>query len=150
MSKSAPDGNSRIMLTDPADTVARKIKKAVTDSDRHLSYDPDHRPGVATLLELISGMQARSPTSGGGAASRPTPAEIAEELNSLPGSRGLVELKERATQAVNEALAPIQTEMKKIHQDPAYLDQVARQGAERAQARAADTMHQVKRAVGIL
>lgn len=124
------------MLTDSPDVVARKIKKAVTDSDRVLAYDAVARPGVATLLEIIASLTGA------------TPAVVADELNSQTG--GLVALKTRATEVVNESLRPIQAELQRIHQDPAFLDSVAKTGAAKAQERANQTMDQVRKAVGIL
>ncbi|KAF8319437.1 Nucleotidylyl transferase [Clavulina sp. PMI_390] len=53
MSKSAKDPKSRILLSDSRDEIARKIRKAVTDSETTISYDPIHRPGISNLLRIL-------------------------------------------------------------------------------------------------
>lgn len=53
MSKSAADSRSRILLSDSRDEIASKIRKAVTDSEGHISYDPAGRPGVSNLLRIL-------------------------------------------------------------------------------------------------
>lgn len=53
MSKSAANPNSRILLSDSTDEIALKIRKAVTDSDTHITYDPIKRPGVSNLLRIL-------------------------------------------------------------------------------------------------
>ncbi len=52
MSKSSPDENSRIELTDSPDVIRYRIKKALTDSTSAISYDPDGRPGVSNLIAI--------------------------------------------------------------------------------------------------
>ena len=54
MSKSAPDQNSRILLTDPSDRIKAKIRGAVTDSTVGITYDPEGRPGAANLLTILA------------------------------------------------------------------------------------------------
>lgn len=95
---------------------------------------------MATLLEIIASLQPGD---------RKSPTQVADELNA-PGSKGLVDLKDRATDTVNQALAPIQAELERVHLDPDFLDCVALHGAQQAQVRASDTMRQVKSALGIL
>lgn len=54
MSKSHPDPRGRIEITDKPDAIVEKIKKAVTDCKSEVTYDPDNRPGVSTLITMHS------------------------------------------------------------------------------------------------
>ena len=56
MSKSAPDANSRILLTDTPEQIQSKFKRAVTDSEPMLTYDPENRPAVSNLISILSGL----------------------------------------------------------------------------------------------
>ena len=95
-----------------ADTTARLIKKAVTDSDRHITYDPENRPEVSNLLMLASLCTHREP------------AEIAAEI----GDGGGGGLKKLVTEAVNEFFAPIRARRVELAADPGYLWDVLRRG----------------------
>ena len=117
-----------------ADTTARLIKKAVTDSDRHITYDPANRPEVANLLLL-----AALCTDG-------DPAEIAAEI----GDGGGGGLKRVVTEAVNERFAPIRARRAELADDPGYLLRVLREGNDRANAIADETLAEVRAAMGML
>lgn len=138
MSKSAPDINSRILLTDTPAEVSRKLKRAVTDEDVSLSYDPFTRPGVSNLLLILSALRAGS----GG------PALEAQRLNDLGGGAG--RLKKAVEEAVIETLLPIQERMKKYAAEPAYLASVEAKGREKARQRAMPTMDAVRKLVGFM
>ena len=56
MSKSATNDWSRINMTDSDDEIAKKLRRAVTDSDFGITYDRENRPGVANLLEMVCGL----------------------------------------------------------------------------------------------
>lgn len=128
MSKSR--GNT-IELGADADTTASLIKKAVTDADRHITYDPVSRPGVSNLL-LIAAL-----AEGG------DPATIAEEI----GDGGSGTLKKRVTESVNTLLQPIREHRAELAADPAHLRRVLAAGNERANAVAESTLDQVRRAM---
>lgn len=130
MSKSK--GNT-IELGMDADTTARLIKKAVTDSERFITYEPERRPEVANLLLL------------GGLATGREPAEIAAEI----GNGGGGGLKRFVTEAINTYFAPIRARRAEFAGDPAQLLNVLRAGNERANEIAEATLDEVRAAMGM-
>lgn len=138
MSKSNPDPKSRILLTDTYEEITAKIKVAVTDSiSTTVSYDPELRPGVSNLLELLSYFDAGSRA----------PGLLASQYSTL----SLKGLKELVSEAIAMHLAPIKARYESIikEDDGRYLDEVARNGGEKARASAESTMSLVRYAIGI-
>lgn len=142
MSKSAPDTNSRILLTDSDRLIEQKIKRAVTDSQPTISFDHELRPGVSNLLSILSASDK----------SQKTPQEWAIELNQRAsasgGASGRV-LKEAVTDAVISVVRPIREEFQRLQADPGHLLALEIMGKEKAQERALKTMQQVRRLVGL-
>ncbi|MDR0436291.1 MAG: tryptophan--tRNA ligase [Propionibacteriaceae bacterium] len=128
MSKSK--GNT-IEIGMDADATARLIKKAVTDSDRHISYDPARRPEVSNLL-LLAAL-----TTGG------DPEAIAEGI----GDGGGGALKAYVTEAVNTFFAPIRARRAELLADPGYLEQVLAAGNAKANVVAEATLDEVRTAM---
>jgi tryptophanyl-tRNA synthetase len=128
MSKSR--GNA-IALSATAQETARLIRGAKTDAERHIGYDPQRRPEVASLLLLAALCLGRDPR------------EVAE------GISGAAALKELVTAAVNETLAPIRARRAEYARDLGYARQVLRDGNERAGAIAAATLDEVRAAMGM-
>jgi tryptophanyl-tRNA synthetase len=129
MSKSR--GNA-IALSASADQVARLIRGAKTDAERHIGYDPRRRPEVSSLLLLAALCLGRDPR------------EVAAEV----GPGGAAKLKNVVTAAVNEMLAPIRARRAEYARDLGYVRQVLRDGNERAGAIAAATLEEVRTAMG--
>ena len=102
MSKSR---NNTIMLSTDEDETAQLIKKAKTDSERTITYDPDNRPEVANLLLLISLATGRKPE------------EIAAEI----GDAGSGLLKKVLTESLNEYLRPLRARRKELEQNMDYV-----------------------------
>ena len=125
MSKSR--GNA-IMLSATEDETAALIKKAKTDSERLITYEPEKRPEVANLLMLISLCTGEEP------------ALIAEKI----GEGGGGKLKAVLTEALNEKLRPLRAERKKLEADESYIRQVLTDGAQKAQKIAARTLEEVR------
>lgn len=125
MSKSR--GNA-IMLSATEDETAALIKKAKTDSERLITYEPEKRPEVANLLMLISLCTGEGP------------ALIAEKI----GEGGGGKLKAVLTEALNEKLRPLRAERKKLEADESYIRQVLTDGAQKAQKIAARTLEEVR------
>lgn len=125
MSKSR--GNA-IMLSATEDETAALIKKAKTDSDRNITYDPDNRPEVANLLMLISLCTGEEP----------------EAIAARIGDGGGGVLKRTLTEALNEKLRPMREERKKLEASPDYIRQVLLNGAEKARAMAVETLKEVR------
>ncbi|WP_406515476.1 tryptophan--tRNA ligase [Streptomyces sp. NBC_00873] len=129
MSKSR--GNS-IALGATADETARLIRGAKTDTDRHITYEPETRPEVSGLVLLAALCLGRDPY------------EVAEEI----GDGGGAVLKRTVTDAVNERLAPVRARRAEYAQDMAYVRSVLRTGNERANAVAEATLAEVRGVMG--
>jgi tryptophanyl-tRNA synthetase len=125
MSKSR--GNT-IALGDTEDRTAALLRRAKTDSERTITYDPDRRPEIANLLLIAALCTARNPV------------EIADEL----GGRGAAALKQLVTEAVNEELRPLRQRRRELATDPGYLRQVLSEGNARANHIADHTLQRVR------
>ena len=130
MSKSYGNG---ISISMTADETAKLIKKSPTDSDRHITFDPDSRPGVSALLTTASLCCGRSER------------ELADEI----GDGGGGALKALVTEAVNERFAPIRARRTELESDPGYVRQVLADGNARAREIATETLDEVRRAMGM-
>ncbi|CZF84572.1 Tryptophan--tRNA ligase [Grimontia celer] len=136
MSKSDDNRNNVIGLLEDPKSIAKKIKRAVTDSDEppRVLFDVESKPGVANLMGLMS------------VATGKTFAEIeAEYEDKMYGH-----LKTDTADAVVAMLEPVQTRYQEFRADRAYLDQVMKAGSEKASARAAETLKKVYEAVGFV
>lgn len=131
MSKSR--GNTIEIAMTPDET-AKRLKKAVTDSERHITYDPQSRPEVANLLEILA------------LATRRDPQAVAEEI----GDGGAGTLKAQVTEAVNEMFAPIRARRAEIEADPAIVERALARGIERARDQAIDTLREVHEAMAMV
>jgi tryptophanyl-tRNA synthetase len=125
MSKSR--GNT-IALGDDADRTAALLRRAKTDSERTITYDPERRPEVSNLLLIAALCTGRDPV------------DIADEL----GGRGAAALKALVTDAVNEELRPLRRRRRELAADPAYLEQVLAEGNARANDIAEHTLQRVR------
>ena len=132
MSKSAENVNGSVFLSDDKDTVMRKFKRAVTDSDACVKYDPENKPGVSNLLSIYSVFTDKS---------------IADAEKEFAGV-GYGDFKLAVGEAVADRLAPIQTEQAKLLADKAYLDGVLKKGAEQAAHTANKTLAKVYKKIG--
>lgn len=130
MSKSK--GNT-IELRMSADETTKILKKAVTDSDRFITYDPVNRPEVSNLLTLA------------GLASGRDPVAIADEI----GNGGGGGLKKYLIEALNEFFAPIRARRADLESDPGHILDVLRQGNARANEVADATLAEVRQAMGM-
>ncbi|CAO3613778.1 unnamed protein product [Cunninghamella blakesleeana] len=133
MSKSDPSDASRINLFDPPKLIQQKIRKAVTDSQREISFDIQTRPGISNLINIYSTVQDIT---------------IEEALNELKGAQSTKQLKEMVSDAIITRVEPIQKEHIKLQADPDFVYQVLKEGAEKAQITADETMDQVYKIVG--
>ena len=125
MSKSR--GNT-IALRDNEDQTSALLRRAKTDSERTITYDPDRRPEVSNLLLIAALCTARDPV------------EIADEL----GGRGAGALKALVTEAVNEELRVLRQRRRELATDPGYLEQVLSEGNSRANHIADHTLQRVR------
>ena len=136
MSNSDNNPNNFIGLLEEPKKLAKKIKRAVTDSDEqaNIYFNPTEKPGVSNLLTLLSLSTGKS-----------IKALEPEYTDKMYGH-----LKGDVADAVVALLEPIQARYAEIRADRAYLDDVMRQGAEKASARAAETLAKVYNAVGFI
>ena len=136
MSKSDPSDLSRINLTDDADAIARKIKKAKTDPEPLPSEEKglEGRPEAANLVGIYAALSGMST------------AEVLKEF----GGKGFGVFKPALSELAVEKLSPIGAEMRRLMDDPAYIDSVLADGAARARAIAAPIYDNVKKIVGFI
>jgi tryptophanyl-tRNA synthetase len=136
MSKSDASDNSRINLTDDADTIAQKIRRAKTDPEPLPSEEAglQHRPEADNLVGIYAAL-----------ADKPK-ADVLSEF----GGGQFSTFKTALSDLSVAKLSPIAAEMKRLTQDPAYIDSVLAAGAARAEVIAAETMNAVKDIVGLV
>lgn len=132
MSKSDPSDYSRITLTDDADAIAKKIRKATSDSLEGVTYSPEERPEIANLLTIFAAL------------SNQTPQQVAAQFASGQTSAFKAALAELAV----ESLAPITARMRELMQNTTLLDGILREGAEKARAIAAPILAATHALVG--
>ncbi len=131
MSKSDPNQNASIFLLDGKDTIIKKFKRAVTDSDAVVAADPA-RPGIFNLVNIYSSLTGK------------TGEEIQREFE----GKGYGDFKVAVGEACADALMPLQTEFYRLTADKPYLDSILREGAEKAGFIARKTISKVYRKVG--
>jgi tryptophanyl-tRNA synthetase len=129
MSKSR--GNA-IELRATADETAALLRRARTDSGRHITYDPGSRPEVSSLVLLAALCLDQDPVS------------VAADI----GSGGAAALKRVVTEAVNERFAPVRARRAELARDMGYVRQVLRDGCSKANATGDMTLAQVRDAMG--
>ena len=134
MSKSAATEAGLISLLDDPKVSAKKIRSAVTDSEREIRYDPDAKPGVSNLLTIQSAI---------------TGTDVDKLVEGYAG-RGYGDLKADTAEAVVEFVAPIKARVDELLADPAELESVLAAGAERAKDVSAKTLKRVYDRLGFL
>lgn len=131
MSKSDENPNASIYLMDDADTVMRKFKRAVTDSEANICYR-DEQPGIRNLLDIYCACTER------------TPDEAVREF----AGKGYGELKTAVGESVVAVLKPLQERFVELERDKAYIDSVIKENAEKANYYAMKTLRRVQEKVG--
>ncbi|MET7988764.1 tryptophan--tRNA ligase [Streptomyces sp. NPDC005281] len=132
MGKSDDVGPGVVYLLDEPEAVQKKIMRAVTDSGQDVEYDPEARPGVSNLLEILAACEGGDPGTLAGAYA----------------SYGA--LKKDTANAVVELLRPVQERHKQLCADPSYAEGVLRDGARRAREIARPTVDSAYEAIGLL
>ena len=134
MSKSDPQGC--VFLMDKPEELARKFKRAVTDSDTEhcVRYDPENKPGVANLMNIYSSVTGKT----------------FEEIEAEFDGQGYGAFKPRVGEAVIETLRPIREEAERMIADKAYLQEVYTQGAQKATYVARKTLRKVYKKIGLV
>ncbi|XP_011878448.1 PREDICTED: tryptophan--tRNA ligase, mitochondrial [Vollenhovia emeryi] len=128
MSKSHADPKTRLNILDEPDVLLEKVKKAVTDFTSEVTYEPDERPGVSNLINIHSLFTGK------------TPEEICKEAVGLNTGQYKLVLAD----VVIEKLSPIRKDILRLTGEPAYLDEILKEGAERATELATNCWTEVK------
>ena len=131
MSKSDENPNGSIYLMDDPDTIMRKCKRAVTDSEAQILYR-DEQPGVKNLIDIYR------------ACTYKTVEEVMKEFD----GKGYGEFKTAVGEAVVSVLKPLQDEVARLEKDKAYIDGVIKNNAEKANYYAMKTLRKVQKKVG--
>lgn len=136
MSKSENEDTGRILVMDTPETIMRQFKRAITDSDTEncVRYDKENKPGVANLMTIYSACTGKS----------------YDEIEAEFAGCGYGKFKPAVGEAVVETLRPIREEAARIMKDKAYLEQVYRDGAEKAGYVAEKTLRKVYKKVGFV
>ena len=134
MSKSDPSGC--VFLLEKPEDIARKFKRAVTDSDTEhcVRFDPENKPGVSNLMNIYAAVTGKSFD------------EIEREFDGM----GYGAFKPAVGDAVIETLRPIREEAERILADKAYLEKVYTEGAQKASFIARKTLRKVYKKVGLV
>ena len=134
MSKSDKDPNGCVYMLEKPEDILRKFKKAVTDSDACVRFDPAEKPGVSNLMQIYSVATGRDF------------AAIEQEF----AGQGYGSFKQAVGESVVELLRPIREETDRLLADKAYLESVYRAGAEKASYVANKTLFKVYKKIGFL
>ena len=132
MSKSAESDMSRINLTDDADAIAQKFRKAKSDMIEGISYDVENRPECSNLVTIMAGMTDQS----------------IEQVVAEYASSSFSDFKSAIADAAVAHLSPISQAMRELLDDPAHIDGILQQGSERAAAIASPTIAEVREKMG--
>lgn len=131
MSKSDENPNGSVYLTDDADTVMRKFKRAVTDSCANIAYN-EEQPGIRNLIDIYCACTGK------------TPQQTVKEFD----GKGYGEFKIAVGESVVDVLRPLQTKFAQLQKDKAYIDSVIKNNGEKAERFAAKTLRKVQKKVG--
>ena len=131
---SSVGGSGVVWLDDDPAVVEKKIKSAVTDTGREVTFDPEGKPGVSNLLTVLSAF--------GG--------EGVDDLQARFAGAGYGDLKKAVVEAVLEAVGPFRERLHQYLADPGELDAVVARGAVRAREVASMTLADVYEKVGFL
>ena len=133
MSKSDANGNASVFILDDRDTVIRKFRRAVTDSDTAVYRSPE-KPGVSNLMTIYSAFTGK------------TDDQIVAEFD----GKGYGDFKNAVGETVADCLAPVREKFDLLMADKAYLEGVMKDGAERASHFARKTLSKVYRKIGFV
>ena len=131
MSKSDENPNGSIYLMDDPDTIMRKCKRAVTDSEAQILYR-DEQPGVKNLISIYCACTGK------------TPEEVEKEFD----GKGYGDFKMAVGESVVAILKPLQEEVARLNKEKSYIDSIIKENAEKANYYATKTLRKVQRKVG--
>lgn len=131
MSKSDENANASIYLMDDPDTIIRKFKRAVTDSEASVRYR-EEQPGIKNLIEIYCACTGK------------TPEETEKEFD----GKGYSDFKPAVGEAVVSVLKPIQDRFYDLSKDKAYIDNIIKENAGKANYYATKTLRKVQKKIG--
>ncbi|MCR5687075.1 MAG: tryptophan--tRNA ligase [Lachnospiraceae bacterium] len=132
MSKSDENPNASIYLMDDPDTIMRKFKRAVTDSEGSVAYDEEKQPGICNLIDIYCACTGNSRDE--------TVAEFS--------GKGYGEFKTKVGESVVEKLRPLQEKVAELEKNKDFIDSVIKNNAEKAQYVSNKTLRKVQKKVG--
>jgi tryptophanyl-tRNA synthetase len=132
MSKSSSPTAGLIYLDDAPDVITRKIRRAVTDSEPGVTYEPKRRPGVSNLLDILAGATGVAPAT------------------AAKGFTNNGELKAATADALVELLRPIQARLVELRADPAEVELLLSRGASKARSIAGPVLARAREAIGLI
>lgn len=134
MSKSDENINGFVSILDDPDTIIRKFKRAVTDSDAEIRHDRENKPGVSNLMEIYNCTTGKN----------------LETIQKEFEGKGYGDFKLAVGESVAETLRPIQDDYKRLLADKGYLESVMKQNAEGAAKMANKTLMKVRKKTGFI
>lgn len=134
MSKSDPNQNGTLYITDEPSVLQKKIMSAVTDSDSSVRYDVQNKPGVSNLMSIMAAFTQK------------THGQIEDEFS----GKGYGDFKKAVAEVVIESLAPVRQSYKDYSSDKAMIEDAIKKGSQAATRRTTKMMAKVYRKVGFL
>lgn len=134
MAKSGDNDNDVIYIEDSDEDIAKKIKRAVTDSENIIKYDEKNKPGVSNLLTIYSSMKNIT---------------VSEAEKHFVG-KGYGALKTETAAAVINVIGPVREKIKLLKSDRKYLEKIMEEGAKKASKIASETLKTVYKKVGLV
>lgn len=134
MSKSDDNINASVFLLDDKDTIIRKFKKAVTDSEAKVYFDEENKPGISNLMNIYSSVTKKNYD------------EIQKEFE----GRGYGDFKMAVGEAVAKKLSPLQENYKKLMADKSYIEECIKENDKKAAYIAEKTLRKVRRKIGLV
>jgi tryptophanyl-tRNA synthetase len=133
MSKSDENPNASVMLLDDKDTIIRKFKRAVTDSDTEVRFDEEAKPGVSNLMTIYSCVTGKS----------------YDDITAEFAGKGYGGFKMAVGEAVADELAPLQARYDRLLADKSYIDGRIKENDEKAYYFSNKTLRKVHKKVGL-
>ncbi len=133
MSKSDESKTGTIMLDDDADTIRKKIMRAVTDTGGGVYFDPDKKPAVSNLMSIYHHVTGKT----------------LKEIETMYEGKGYGDFKKDLADAVADHLGPIRNKIEDYRKDPAQLKKILDAGRDKAQAMAEEKMKEVRDRMGL-
>lgn len=133
MSKSEENPNCYILIMDPPEVIRKKISRAVTDSIGVINYSDD-QPGVKNLINIICAIK------------NTTPEEVVESYE----GKGYADLKKDVADIIIEELTPVQEKVKSLLSDKKYLEEIYKNGAQKANYTANKVLRKMQKKIGLI